>query len=247
MGKLRAPDVDWPAEARRLSDLLVGLLNLSVAVPVRGKGAIRALAKTHADQEPGGGISDATREGLVQILTKVAIRLVYGLMIVQGGQLKVPEARKALSMLIAGPFDKKEVAQRKLEEVAKVQFGPEDRLAVEVIGELWQLSIFGVVTSEQARLLPLKVAALAGKSTSEIAKIKGSKRRTGRKSELELAKKNARSLNPFATYKELLVKLEGEGIVIKWDADQIDWMDELGLPHITRTQTFQNWRTSKRE
>lgn len=113
---------------------------------------------------------------------------------------------------------------------------------------LGQLLIDDYVCEEWKRELPLIVAAIGGESVSRSAQRSATQPRPGRKrrkSELQQAKEKMAKQHPGESWKELLTRLEGAGIV-KWDENdqQIVWKDLHGQRQEASTRTFKNWKTS---
>lgn len=102
----------------------------------------------------------------------------------------------------------------------------------------------GEVNSNDIVFIPHFLAAISGFVSAQASQNKGIKRKRT-KPQLRTELESTIKKNPTDTWKELLNRLEGEGIVIKWDAKEIHWQDTEGNNYTTPVSTLKGWITKK--
>ncbi len=55
------------------------------------------------------------------------------------------------------------------------------------------------------------------------------------------AKQARRLAYPSESWKEQLAQLEGDGIVVRWDREKIEWVSSQGDIRTVKTGTYRNW------
>jgi hypothetical protein len=110
---------------------------------------------------------------------------------------------------------------------------------IKAAGRLLRMCLHAIERGEPTELdklhIPMALAALSG--YDQTYKTEG-KNRTRVQQELKLKLLGIAKRNPTDTWKQLLNRLEGDEIVLKWDAESITWLDENGDEHTTPVSTF---------
>lgn len=228
MAHIEAQVINWLDEAWRISAVIADL-------PDNPPGLLSSSSKWPPLQ---GG-----PKLLIELLQdKIASHLAYRSRMVHKNTETFPDGEKAL---ISPPSrDPVDTAKLLIAFGKTVKLLPVDLWAYDAHMKLGRILMDRYVCKEWKRLLPLIVASISGDTTSETAKLKAKQPRV-RRMELRDAKFETQRCNPEYSYKQLLTSLEGDGIVTRWDDDNVYWVEEDGTAKKKATTTFRNWKAKK--
>jgi hypothetical protein len=90
--------------------------------------------------------------------------------------------------------------------------------------------------------LPVALAAVAGQTVSP-GNAKRAKAPRGQRNDVnaELRSAKRKHRNSGLSWKQILLQLEGDRLVLEWDDVSITWRAESGVERRTPTATFKNW------
>lgn len=118
-----------------------------------------------------------------------------------------------------------------------------DRAALKAHDGIVRVLNEGCVDLQMRSELPLDVAAIGGARSGRAASCRTSKPRVrrGGNSELKEAKQARRLTSQTESWKEQLTQLQGDGIVVRWDEEVIEWVSSQGDIRTVKTGTYRNW------
>lgn len=88
--------------------------------------------------------------------------------------------------------------------------------------------------------LPMEMQSMAG-IVSEQNSENGKNKRVRTKFELNEAIDESVKNNPDEGFKKIMPKLEGDGLVTRWDADKVEWQDSNDDTNVTPANTVKDW------
>jgi hypothetical protein len=184
-----------------------------------------------------GPLTGHTKKAIEALQDLIALNLAYRARVVHKVSITLPDGDKAM-LWLNGREPTATVKHMALVTKIGVKLKPVDQWAYDAHMKLGQILIDRYVCKEWKRLLPLIVASLGGATTSQSATLKATQPRPRPANELRDGKFRAQARNPYSTWKQLLDDLQGDGIVMDWDAATVQWYDVEGNKKTTTTKTW---------
>lgn len=223
MPQPRAPKVDWLLEAWNLSTTLVDVPTRPLKIPGLGQVPLDASVESY----------------LVGLQTRLNAFLNYCVAIKLG-------AGKAKTLPRFDSDDSRHLTTtRNALKKAGMDFDERATAAIFVHAQIGFVQQHRHLDDANRITLPVTLAAIAGKSAALTNAINASRQRNvDRRSRPTLrdAKLDAKSRCPGASWKELLVDLTGEDIVVAWDDKTIEWRADDDTVKTISVSTFQKYK-----
>lgn len=208
---------------------------------LRAKAAENALARIPGLWEPAEWpIEQAKADRLRSAILLISLHISYRLHMHYKVRPKVKgEGASMLEVIVEDPV---ETHQRKaaIERIG-VKFLPADEWAFIAGFRLGRVLQDRWVSEDWKRDLPLAVASIAGATASEISSTNAQQPRR-RRPTLRDAKLQALRRNPGASWKELLIDLSGQDVVLAWDDKTIDWRADDDTVKQISVSRFQKYK-----
>jgi hypothetical protein len=229
MPHIKAVDADWQEMARTLASHLQCLPFIPDLPESLGLGAtpFREL-REHIDRS------------MRLLRDQIALHLAYRMRVVHG----VKRNYKNGMFILESP-DEPQLTEiyEQFERWGFLRLDDIDRAALKAHDGIVRVLKEGCVGLRMRSELPLEVAAIGGARTGRAASSRTSKVRVRRGGNKELmdAKQARRLAYPSESWKEQLAQLEGDGIVVRWDREKIEWVSSQGDIRTVKTGTYRNW------